>query len=202
MMKSYLPRKALLKPKYLLTFFKLYLYMRKDPNFSLKRTYRALRLMRNERIMEHEGKIVVSSFFPPIPTEAFFRVFENHLTPNPYSDFALARRRGPTSIHIALTNRCMYNCKHCCNRFKGRGEMSIDEVLELISRLQDMGVSLIGFTGGEPLLRDDIIDIVSGVDDRSITILLTTGYGLSEEKAKALKKAGLFATLISLDSFL
>lgn len=199
-MRCYSTRRALLNPRYAKAFLKLYLYMRKDPNFSLRKSIRALRLLRHEKIVEHGGKFIVSSFFPPIPTKAFFRVFENYINDTPFQDFANCMRRAPTSVHIALTNKCMYSCKHCCNRFKGKNEMSTSEILDLISQLQDMGTALFGFTGGEPLLRKDLIEIIKAVDDRSVTILLTTGYGLDREKAKELKRARLFSTLISLDS--
>ena len=200
MIKSYSTKRALLQPDYLKTFIKLYLYMRRDPNFSLIRSLKALSIFRHERVVEHDKKIIVTSLFPPVPTKAFFRIFENHTSSNPFQDFAKCNRQSPTTIHIALTNECMYRCRHCCNRFKGKNEMNTHEITDLLSQLQDMGVSLIGFTGGEPLLREDLVEIIKAVDDRSITILLTTGYGLSREKARELKNAGLFATLISLDS--
>ena len=63
-----------------------------------------------------------------------------------------------------------------------------------------MGTSIVGFTGGEPLLREDLEEIVSSVDDRSISYVFTNGYGLTRERALSLRKAGLFGIGISLDS--
>ena len=61
-----------------------------------------------------------------------------------------------------------------------------------------MGTYNISLTGGEPLLRNDIEDIIHSVDSRSIVKLFSTGYSLTKEKAIALKTAGLYSINISL----
>ena len=55
-------------------------------------------------------------------------------------------------------------------------------------------------TGGEPLLRNDLEDIISCIDERSIVKLYTTGYGLNLKKASELKNAGLDSINIALDN--
>ena len=191
----------LFKKESIKNLFHLYSIMRKDPHFSIFKVYKALRLFSHEKIVRYEDKFILSSFLPPIPTKAFFRIFENYIHENlPFYDFARAIRRAPISIHLSITNRCMYNCKHCCNKFKEIKDLSTSQLIDLVKEIQDMGVSVIGITGGEPLLREDLPEILRNIDDRSIVILLTTGYGLDIEKARELKKSGLFATLISIDS--
>ena len=64
-----------------------------------------------------------------------------------------------------------------------------------------MGVAKIGLTGGEPMLREDIVELVSSIDKRSVSILETTGFNLTQKKAKELKGAGLFAAAIGLDHY-
>ena len=59
---------------------------------------------------------------------------------------------------------------------------------------------MITLTGGEPLLRDDLEEIVELFDDRSCLIVGTTGDGLSAERAKRLRSRGVFGIGISLDS--
>ncbi len=179
----------------------LYSILRKDPYFSIYKLYRSLRLFDSEKIVEHNNMFILSSFLPPFPSKPFFRIFENGIHEDlPFYDFARALRRAPISIHLSITNRCMYNCKHCCNKFKEINDLSTSQLIDLVKEIQDLGVSVIGITGGEPLLRKDLPEILSNIDDRSIVILLTTGYGFDIEKAKELKKSGLFATLISIDS--
>jgi MoaA/NifB/PqqE/SkfB family radical SAM enzyme/protein-L-isoaspartate O-methyltransferase len=59
---------------------------------------------------------------------------------------------------------------------------------------------MVTLTGGEPLLRSDLEEIVGSFDARSCLILGTTGAGLTAERARSLHDAGLFAVGISLDS--
>lgn len=56
------------------------------------------------------------------------------------------------------------------------------------------------FPGVEPLVRDDMEEIISAVDDRGTTFLVTNGARLSGERAWALKEAGLFILAASVDS--
>ena len=48
-----------------------------------------------------------------------------------------------------------------------------------------MRTPIIGITGGEPMLREDIFDIIRNIDNRSTAILFTSGFNLSYEKAKS-----------------
>lgn len=105
----------------------------------------------------------------------------------------------PISAYIAVTNRCRYRCWHCSRDHRECAELDTAAMLRLVADLQDMGLSMVGFTGGEPLLRDDLEEIVASVDDRSSTVLFTSGDGLTAERAQRLKEAGLFGVAVSLD---
>ena len=61
------------------------------------------------------------------------------------------------------------------------------------------GTSILGLTGGEPLLREDLEDLIAAIDDRSVSILYSSGSGLTRARARDLAGAGLFAAGISLD---
>lgn len=80
-------------------------------------------------------------------------------------------------------------------------ELTTEEWINIIKEFQDMGTSIIGLTGGEPMSRDDIFDIVGAIDARSTSTLFTSGCNLNLEKAKELKRRGLFSIGISLDSY-
>jgi len=81
--------------------------------------------------------------------------------------------------------------------------LSQDEIVQLIENFAEMGISKVRITGGEPLLRTDVVDIVcriknvEGIDDVSIT---TNGLFLTK-KADVLKEAGLDSLNIILDTF-
>lgn len=74
------------------------------------------------------------------------------------------------------------------------------QLIRAMADLQRLGVGIIGLTGGEPLLRDDLEEVLATMNERSVTYLFTSGYNLTFERAKALKQAGLFGLAVSVDS--
>jgi len=151
-------------------------------------------LSRYEKLTLHNGKFVISSDLPPFPSEAFDRFIT-----------ALHSTRGddvviPIYASFSITNKCVYNCWHCYINSLKEEDMSTESALKIIKMLQDLGISVIALTGGEPLLRTDIYKIISKIDtDKSSVVLFTTGYGLTKEKAKELKDAGLFGIIVGLE---
>ena len=116
----------------------------------------------------------------------------------------LQNRKFPNMMSFAVNDECDMECGHC-SFFEGvadtsRKIMSLEECKTFLKDVQELGVSVISFTGGEPLLREDFCSILQSVDkDLSTTQMFTNGYKL-EEKAKELKKSGLDSVYVSLDS--
>jgi MoaA/NifB/PqqE/SkfB family radical SAM enzyme len=194
--------KLLSHPAAIRMFMKSYALFRKDPRCSLIKLLRsAWRSAGEEKVVTFEGKLVYSSFLPPIPSKAADQVLAAMDTSRgPFDAQLTGRRRAPISMYIAVTERCPYQCAHCSA--VGRNpvqELTTAEMKKVLADLQEIGTAIIGFTGGEPLLRTDLLELVSAIDERSTSFLFTSGYGLTLEKAKAFKKAGLFAVGISLD---
>ena len=180
-----------------------YRLVKDDPNFSIKNSLKSrVVMLSGEKIVKHEGRYIISSFSPPLPSVAFSQ--QAKATPkqeNVFTQQMYAQRTAPISFFLALTYTCNYNCDHCSA--KGRTvdkELTTKQWKSVIAGLQEMGTSVIGFTGGEPLLKKDLEEIISSVDERSVTFLYTNGKGLTYEKAKAFKESGLFAVGVSLDS--
>ncbi|MCR4437247.1 MAG: radical SAM protein [Clostridiales bacterium] len=136
------------------------------------------------------GQLIIHSHLPSVNSKAFIRFINEHL---------LARTEGPSHAQIGLTNACPQNCRYCYNKNR-RGELlNTAEIKQLIQELKKMGVFWLGFTGGEPLLNKDIVEIVKSVGDDCAIKLFTTGSNLTEQLAVELKKAGLSYVSISLD---
>ena len=104
--------------------------------------------------------------------------------------------RIPLFVGWQLTARCNLRCSYC-NIWENPGELSTDEILKGIDQLRDLGTAIIAFTGGEPLLRDDIPEILERTYRRGILSRLhTNGYYLPKI-VKHLHK--LHAVVLSLD---
>ncbi|KXA91107.1 molybdenum cofactor biosynthesis protein MoeA [candidate division MSBL1 archaeon SCGC-AAA259D18] len=111
--------------------------------------------------------------------------------------------RPVTSLRISITENCNLNCFYCHNEgcLEGDRRMATQEIAKLVEYATDFGIKKIKFTGGEPLLRDDVENIIEKISQFSLEdISLTTNGTKLAYKAKNLKKAGLDRINISLDT--
>ncbi|MFK7996847.1 MAG: pyrroloquinoline quinone biosynthesis protein PqqE [Granulosicoccus sp.] len=107
-----------------------------------------------------------------------------------------ATRPGPPLWLLAeVTYRCPLHCAFCFNPVDfatQEQELSTEGWLKVLREARAMGSVQCGFSGGEPLLRDDLETLVAEASSLGFyTNLLTTGVGLTEKRALALKEAGL-----------
>jgi cyclic pyranopterin phosphate synthase len=115
--------------------------------------------------------------------------------------------RVATDLRVSLTDRCNLRCTYCMppeglDWLPGPELLTDDELVRLIGVAIDLGVREVRFTGGEPLLRRGIVDIVrrvAAVRPRPRTALTTNGIGLAR-LAPALAAAGLDRVNVSLDT--
>jgi MoaA/NifB/PqqE/SkfB family radical SAM enzyme len=135
-------------------------------------------------------------YIPPFGTPAFRRVIRGGLQ----RDFHLGG--GPAAVTVAVTGRCPCSCYHCsAYRRSSDGEMSNTEIKEVIEQCVDLMVGCVVLTGGEPMMRDDLPDLISHVQRCQATPqIFTSGYFLQRERVRELKRAGLEVMFISLDS--
>ena len=110
-------------------------------------------------------------------------------------------------LRVSVTDACNLCCgycmpesdKDCCHC---KGSMSIDEFYEIASAAAELGVKKLRITGGEPLVRSDIVELskalasVTGIED----IAMTTNGTLLADKAQELFDAGIKRVNISLDT--
>jgi len=103
----------------------------------------------------------------------------------------------PFLVSWSLTNRCNYQCKYCSVwKTEGR-ELTTKEVLFIIDELARCGNRAIAFTGGEPLIRGDIGEIVDYCFAKNIYTKITTNGFFIKDKIGSLRKAGIIR--LSLD---
>jgi cyclic pyranopterin phosphate synthase len=119
-------------------------------------------------------------------------------------DFTLDKYERPiVSLRITLTNRCNVNCLYCHHdgMVKSRDEMTADELYTICKIAKKLGVKKIRLSGGEPLLKKDIVEIVEKIASLDFKdISMTTNGILLEKYAQDLKDAGLDRVNVSLDT--
>ncbi len=106
-------------------------------------------------------------------------------------------------LRVSVTKRCNLNCSYCgaCNE-KDNDELTAQQTEKIVRAFADCGITKVRLTGGEPLVRKDICDIaerISRIDGIKKLALTTNGIRL-KELAMPLKKAGVKAINISLDT--
>jgi len=111
-------------------------------------------------------------------------------------------------VRIAVTEKCNLRCTYCMPEegvdFKnGEQILSSDEILRVIRLLADTGVKKVRFTGGEPLVRKDIVKLVEGAANTPNikAVHITTNGIIFPKYAQDLRNAGLTGVNISLDTF-
>jgi cyclic pyranopterin phosphate synthase len=109
--------------------------------------------------------------------------------------------RPVTNLRISLTSRCNLSCIYCHaeGEKNPESEMSADEIIGIMNLAAKFGIKSIKFTGGEPLIRPDILRIIKAVPAGIESSITTNGILLSS-MAKDLKEAGLRRVNVSLDS--
>jgi len=103
--------------------------------------------------------------------------------------------RPTTNLRISVTQRCNLRCPYCHREGETTPstEMSVDEIFRITQTALALGISRVKLTGGEPLLRSDILQIVKGIAElRGLRDLsMTTNGTLLASQAKELHENGL-----------
>ncbi|GAA0655483.1 GTP 3',8-cyclase MoaA [Salarchaeum japonicum] len=116
--------------------------------------------------------------------------------------------REVSGVRVSLTDRCNFDCVYCHNEGLGdtRGpmdardhEMSADDVVRFLEVVEEYGVDSVKFTGGEPMLRDDLEEIIRRTPE-SMEVSMTTNGTFLPGRAEALVDAGLERVNVSQDA--
>ena len=101
----------------------------------------------------------------------------------------------PLALIAEVTHRCPLHCVYCSNPMQmagTRSELSTDEWASVFQQSGKLGMLHAHFTGGEPLARNDLTDLIAAARAAGLyTNLITSGIGLNEQRLQALVTAGL-----------
>ncbi len=108
----------------------------------------------------------------------------------------------PWHGQIELTYRCGLDCVHCyCKGSEDKGkELTLNEWKNILDLIQKEGCVWLTLTGGDPLIREDFLEIYAYAKEKGFMItLFTNGYNFSEEVVKHLVKSPPFSVEITLN---
>lgn len=108
-------------------------------------------------------------------------------------------------LRISVTDKCNFNCMYCipvknCHFLPNEKIMTIDEIYAIAKIFVDLGVKKIRLTGGEPLLRPDILSIIEKLKSLSVELAITTNGFYLDKVAKDLINFGVKSINVSLDT--
>jgi len=161
------------------------------------------KLNKGKVLAQRRGGNVYSLYQPAVPSAAAARVIAHRI-----KRFTMGHVI-PSTATMSATYACQCKCQHCSAvhymaRGKGKDglrELTTEEFCRVIDETIELGAVNIALSGGEPLLRKDIMQLIEHVDpDRANVMLFTNGILLTEERVKELAASNLFAIMISLDS--
>jgi GTP 3',8-cyclase len=136
--------------------------------------------------------------------------------PSPTTSAEISTTRRLTDSHgrvihdlrVSVTDRCNYKCVYCRTGEYGAQypELAINEYLRLIKLFVSLGIEKVRLTGGEPLLRNGLIELIQElaglrtISGESLDIAVTTNGHLLDKMAAPLKAAGLNRVTVSMDA--
>ncbi|MDP7532118.1 MAG: GTP 3',8-cyclase MoaA [Candidatus Thalassarchaeum sp.] len=112
-------------------------------------------------------------------------------------------------LRISVTDRCNFRCRYCMPRERfgenhtflpRRAYLSFEEIEKVVTACRPLGLEKVRITGGEPLLRPDLHDLISRVSSTGVEVALTTNASLLSGQAPRLADAGLDRVTVSLDA--
>jgi len=113
-----------------------------------------------------------------------------------------ASARGiPLAAHLDITWRCNERCVHCYLDHDGKGEMTTDEIKDILRQLADASTFFLSISGGEPLLRRDCFEILEYARSLRFNVKLkTNAVMIGPKEAARIRKLGIEQVQISLYS--
>lgn len=105
----------------------------------------------------------------------------------------------PGLLSISVTNQCDCDCAHCYAADQTGTDLQLDKWKHVIAEGIDLGAFACIITGGEPLVREDLPELIKAVDKKRATCLVYSNGYLLEERVDELYDAGLRRIAVSID---
>jgi MoaA/NifB/PqqE/SkfB family radical SAM enzyme len=156
------------------------------------------RFWTSHKCVESSDRFFWDFYVPGFPSRAFDRsIFRELDRIDP-----VGRRTGLQTSVIAITKRCSLACEHC---FEGDvlnqpEALSLSQLRQTVERMRSYGTAQIFFSGGEPLQRfGDLVTLAAEAAVEADVWVLSSGRGLTADRARRLAVAGVTGVALSLD---
>ena len=109
-----------------------------------------------------------------------------------------------TNVLMCITKKCPLKCEHCYewDALNGNDTLNPEDLKTILARIQEKGTAQVQITGGEAMTKTGMIEtLLSSAKPGTEFWMFTSGYNLTPENARKLKKAGLTGVVISLDHY-
>jgi len=112
-------------------------------------------------------------------------------------------------LRISVTDRCNFRCRYCMPRERfgeehtflpRRAYLTFEEIQKVVDACKPLGLEKVRITGGEPLLRPNLAELISRLKSSGVEVALTTNASLLSGQAQKLAEAGLDRVTVSLDA--
>ena len=105
----------------------------------------------------------------------------------------------PYSVILELTRKCNLNCQHCyAAPERGRRELSFEDIKHLIDELRELGTLFVSFTGGDPTVNPNFLNILRYASDRKMALqIFTNGLAITDDVSNELTKLNIFYVGVS-----
>ncbi len=132
-------------------------------------------------------------YIPGFPSEPFYAACKK---------FMVFDKKLPcTTVLISITSACRFQCEYCYQKNDIGKEMNIEKLVEIVKRLQNIGIAFFNIEGGEPfLVYDRLKKICEAIDKKSEIWINSTGDGMTIEALQELKKLNITAIMFSMHS--
>jgi MoaA/NifB/PqqE/SkfB family radical SAM enzyme len=161
-------------------------------------TRRARWFWTSQKFVCSSGRYFWDLYMPGWPSVAFDRYVERELQ----RVDSLGRPSALNTAIVAITKRCALKCEHCFewDVLNQSEPLSTDDLHDILRRVQQRGVAQLFFSGGEPLQRfGDLLSLSASASPDTDVWILTSGLGLTADKARRLRAAGVTGLAVSLD---
>jgi MoaA/NifB/PqqE/SkfB family radical SAM enzyme len=157
---------------------------------------------RVKKLVAFRGKLYIALNTPGWPSKPFGLLVRKELQ---RGKPGAASRPYLRTLIFGITEKCSLNCRHCYAGavLNGPGSLSLRDLRTIVAKFQRLGLAQLQWSGGEPLCRfEDMLALTREAGPGTEFWVLSSGMGLTADRARDMKEAGITGVNLSLDHWL